>query len=619
MYLKKQHRGQKRRRRTYVAVAHNVWDGADSGHTGRARPEVIVNLGREGNLDPEQAEAVRVMAQALYDFRLSRGDSPVQAVAAVRAQLAPVEAPIRVLSSRMIGMRLLLEPVWEALGLGEAFRRYEAEHRITFPLERVAFGMVLNRLVDPKSKLACNDWLQKIAYFPEAGPKWGVQHFYRSMDLMHDHCDDVEDTVYEAMWELLPPGLRGTWLVDTTSMYFEMNRSDEELDELLAAHNDAAAAGTKPPLAPVPQVVNEPYFRMRGHNKDGHSGDPQVVIASVCTVNGQIVHHKTYPGNTNDVTIGRDLIETLQPPEGTTPVWVSDAGMVAEEHLAMLDDNHWHRITADSARKSKFAKEHVLPLTGQFKQHPDKPKFSYREALFPAEESPSGRAEKWILVRNALERERQLARLPKQKALALDWLDRQHEMDPHGRGLCKVASHLSLKKFIKASDRVPGQFVFNEEVYKRETQLAGTSLLRTTLTTLPAPDVHDAYQLLQEVERNHRELKTPMRIRPSQHRADHRIKAHVMINTLAVNCLRAIEAKTGVAAHHLRDLTQQVTATEVAQGSRRWWQLSELAAPFVQALGRLGIKPPPCTWDLWRNGGAKAGKAELASEPAFRA
>lgn len=511
----------------------------------------------------------------------------------------------------MIGMRLLLEPVWEALGLGEAFRRYAAEHRIKFPLERVIFGMVLNRLVDPKSKLGCNDWLQDIAFFPEADPKWGVQHFYRSLDLLHDHYNDVEETVYEAMWEALPPALRGTWLVDTTSMYFEMNRSDEELADLLEAHRAASAAGTEPPLAPLPQIVNEPHFRMRGHNKEGHGGDPQVVIASVCTVDGQIVHHQTYPGNTNDVTIGRDLIETLEPPEGTIPVWVSDGGMVSEELLAMLDKHDWHRITAESARKSKFAQAHVLPLVGRYKQHPDKPKFSYREVVVTAEESPSARAEKWILVRNALDRERKLGRLPKQKEQVLAELERQREEDPHGRGLCKVASHLTLKKFVKPSETVPGQYVFNEEAYRREQQLAGTSLLRTSLTILSAPEVHDAYQLLQEVERNHRELKTPMRIRPAQHRADHRIKAHVMLNTLAINCLRAIERETEVAAHHLRDLTQQVTATEMAQGSHRWWQLSELGQPFVQLLRKLGIKAPPQTWEVWRNDGPGAGKAEL--------
>lgn len=77
MYIKKHHRGQGRRKRTYVAVAHNVWDGNDSGRdAGQARPEVVMNLGRDRDLDPEQAEAVRVMAQALYDFRISRGDTP---------------------------------------------------------------------------------------------------------------------------------------------------------------------------------------------------------------------------------------------------------------------------------------------------------------------------------------------------------------------------------------------------------------------------------------------------------------------------------------------------------------------------------------------------------------
>ncbi|MBU6428959.1 MAG: transposase [Cyanobacteria bacterium REEB65] len=612
MYLKKQNRGRGRRKRTYVSVAHNLWEGSGR-EEGQARPAIVMNLGKLGDLQIEQSEYVRVMAQALYDLRISRGDSPEQAVAVVQAQMRPAAEPIKILSSRLIGMRLLLEPVWEALGLGEAFRRYASQHAITFPLERVVFGMVLNRLVDPKSKRACNDWLQDLAYFPEA-EGWEVQHFYRSMDLMHKHRDDVGKVVFEAMWELLPPELRSVWLVDTTSLYFEMTRSDEELADLLGAHETAAGnPDLRSPLAPVPQVVNEPFLRMRGHNKDGHKGDPQVVLASICSPDGQILQHKVYPGNTNDKTIGRDLLENLRPPEGTVPVWISDGGMVASAHVAMLDKDHkWHRITAESARQSKFAKERVMPLPGRYKQHPDKPKFSYREVIFTADDSPSGRAEKWILVRNAIDRERQLAKLPEHKTAVLDGLSRQYEEDPHGKSLCAIATHPTYKKFVKPSEKVAGQFVFNEEAYRREEQLAGTSLLRTTLTSFEAHAVHDAYQLLQEVERNHREFKTPMRLRPAYHRAERRILAHVMVNTLALNCLRAIETRTGMSPQALRDLTNQVTAVEMRQGSRTWWQLSELAKPFVQTLKRLGIEAPPKTWDVWRNGEPELRKAKLA-------
>jgi hypothetical protein len=606
MYFKRYRKGQGRQKKTYVGVAHNVWEGHEQGG-GQVKPVMVLNLGNEATLDPDQREAARVMAQALYDMRIAKGDNPAQALAETKRLLMPVQARIRVVSSREFGMRLLLGRVWTDLGMDEAFRLYAAQHKLKFPLERVVFGMVLNRLVDPKSKRACNDWLLELAYFPEANKKWDVQHFYRALDVLHDHWDDVEAILYRALWERTPPELRKVWLVDTTSMYFEMTRSDKDLAELLDEHITAELEGTQPPLAPVPQVVNrEPFFRMMGHNKDGHPGDPQVVIASVVTPGGQIVRHRVYPGNTNDFTIAQDLIENLPAPAGTLRVWVSDAGTVNDDRLLALDLDGWDRITAEALRGDPWLEEHLLKLPGRFRQSTDAPKFSYRERIFSADEITMARPEKFILVRNALERERQLKKLAKQKEEVLQALSRQKDDKPHGKALCDVASNASLKKFLKNSDKVPGQYVFDDDTYRRELRLAGTRLLRTTLQSWDAQDVHNAYQLLQEVERNHRELKTPLRLRPCYHRRAHRIRAHVMINVLAINCLRQMEQRTGIPAHDLRRLAQEVKAVEMQQGTQRWWQCSELSPRFREALAKLGIEPPSNTWDPWREEAAGA-------------
>ena len=56
-------------------------------------------------------------------------------------------------------MRLLLSVPWQKLGIGKALAAHEKKHKSEFPLERVVFAMVLNRLVDPKSKRACNEWV----------------------------------------------------------------------------------------------------------------------------------------------------------------------------------------------------------------------------------------------------------------------------------------------------------------------------------------------------------------------------------------------------------------------------------------------------------------------------
>src|SRR5690606_34133760 len=133
--------------------------------------------------------------------------------------------------------------------------------------ERIVFAMVLNRLVDPGSKRACNEWVRNEAWLPEAGDV-DVQHFYRVLDLMEAHTDAILDAVGRAAREACPDDELATLLIDTTTSYFEREFDEatrgqtlEEWEAVWEGHGDE-------PSSPPPQVVNPPPLRMRGHSKD---------------------------------------------------------------------------------------------------------------------------------------------------------------------------------------------------------------------------------------------------------------------------------------------------------------------------------------------------------------
>ena len=127
----------------------------------------------------------RVAAQALFDSRVAGGMSPTEAAHDVARSFAPMQRlQGRIVQSRKLGMRLLLAPIWQQLGIHEALKDFARAHRLrAFDLERLLFGLVTNRIVDPMSKRAANEWLQEDAYFPEA-EGWEVQHYYRALDLL---------------------------------------------------------------------------------------------------------------------------------------------------------------------------------------------------------------------------------------------------------------------------------------------------------------------------------------------------------------------------------------------------------------------------------------------------
>lgn len=608
MYIKRTRKWRSSREITYLSLAHNIWEERADGRK-QTRPLILMALGPEHEADPVYLKDLVASAQAMFDRRVVDGMGAVEAAEDVARSFQPHLGTVRVLANRKLGLRLLLAPIWEALGIKEALEAFAKEHRIrAFDFERLIFGLVLNRIIDPKSKRAANEWLQEDAYYPEA-EGWEVQHYYRALDVLHENWPQLEEMLFRALWNLSDEELRKLLLIDTTSMYFEANADDEELAELEAdwAAYDAGKR-EKPPHRPRPSTVNEPAMRMRGHNKDGHPGDPQVVIASVCLPNGLVLRHTVHPGNTADVTIAADLVETMAlPEEADVKLWVSDGGMTSEKLRGMLDGGGWFRLTAESLRKSAFAKSHILPLVGRYEAHPTKPQYSFKTVFVDAQTSPSHRPETWVLVRNARERERQLKKLAEHIERVKEALTKKEPDGSHSKTMCGIATHPTLKRYVKPSEKVPGRFVMDHDAIRREEQLAGTRLLRTTLLDMPGHEIFEAYQLLQVVERNHREYKGPLQLRPCYHRSSDRIRAHVMLTILAANCVRMLELKTGESIADLRKRFDRIMATQVTEYGRRVWKSTDLSEEDLAALRKAGAGDVPASWYHWRESPPRAG------------
>ncbi|MBM3270573.1 MAG: hypothetical protein FJZ01_23305 [Candidatus Sericytochromatia bacterium] len=94
-------------------------------------------------------------------------------------------------------------------------------------------------------------------------------------------------------------------------------------------------------------------------------------------------------------------------------------------------------------------------------------------------------------------------------------------------------------------------------------------------------------------------MKGPLLLRPCYHRSTHRIRAHVMLVLLAVNCLRVLEEQTGRSIAELRKIFNPLMASEVEDDGQPRWQRTELTAAQADVLDKLGIPRPPQTWAMW--------------------
>jgi hypothetical protein len=195
----------------YLQLAHNRRVG------GVTRAEVLVNLGREDELDIEG---------------LSRLAASIARYADGEGALAPLgcgaggDEGLEVQGSRALGGVWLLDALWRRLGVDEALGRVLGARRFSTDVERVLFAMVANRALDPCSKLACSEWAMEDAAIPGLE---GIDEdqCYRAMDLLveADAEAKVQEAVFFACADLLNLEV-DLLFFDTTSTYFERDEPE---------------------------------------------------------------------------------------------------------------------------------------------------------------------------------------------------------------------------------------------------------------------------------------------------------------------------------------------------------------------------------------------------------
>lgn len=73
--------------------------------------------------------------------------------------------------------------------------RLLAKTEISAPLDEAVYAMVLNRISDPLSKRAVNEWVNEI-YRPSFD-ELQLHHFYRALDFLIENKELVESELFE--------------------------------------------------------------------------------------------------------------------------------------------------------------------------------------------------------------------------------------------------------------------------------------------------------------------------------------------------------------------------------------------------------------------------------------
>ena len=538
----------------YLALAHNEWD-AD---TRRSKAKVLYNFGREDQLDRDAL--TRLVASI---NRYLGVDEPPAAGADTPASAAAVAA-LGFVAARRLGGVWALDGLWDQLGIATTLRTLAAGRRFTTDVERVVFALVANRALEPTSKLAATQWVAERAWIP------GLEVVsddacYRAMDWLLEIADELAEQTYWATADLLNLEV-DLLFFDTTSTYFETDTAD--------AGEGEAAVG----------------FRSYGKSKDHRADLPQIVIGMAVTRSGIPIRVWTWPGNTGDSPLIRQVKDDLRAWKLGRVVWVTDRGFASAENRRYLQRAGGHYICGEKLRGDSPEAAAALARQGRYRTVAGN--LRVKEVVV----DDGAMRDRFVICHNpdAAERDRMvrdqlLARLTE----AIADTDR---LATDERAAVAARLPAGLRRLLRTTGA--GKLRIDRAAVAAEAKLDGKFLLRTSDPTLSAEDVALGYKQLLEVERGWRDMKSTLELRPIFHRLEDRIRAHVILCWLALLLIRVAEATTGDTWRRLRQELDRLHVGTFTGPAGTVAQRTDITGRQHAILRALDVDAPPRFLDV---------------------
>jgi hypothetical protein len=569
MYVKTTARKTKSGPVRYLHLAHNEWDPV----AGRSVPKILYGFGREDQLDRDAVKRLVTSLARLLD--------PADALAATAG------ADLEFLESRPFGGTFTLDALWRRLGIDTVMRGldttpHRGRPRDTGVTERVLFGLVANRALAPSSKLAAADWINHDVHI-DGLPETSDDACYRAMDWLHDVREQLEVGVFHQVANLLNLEV-DLLFFDTTSTYFELEDPDTPVDRdergnALPTDGDGDGSGS----GGASEVANSAGFRTYGKSKDSRDDLPQIVIGMAVTRDGIPVRVWSWPGNTNDSALIRQVKDDMRDWTLSKIVWVADRGFSSERNRRYLRQGDHAYIIGEKLRSDSPEIKAALSRQGRYTDIAEnmrvkEVKVSDTER-FVICHNPDG------ATRDAHMRAQLVAQLEELIA-GSDTLAVMKRGELRGR----ISTKPGLNRYLRVTSG--GLLRIDKAKMKTEANLDGKYLLRCSDPHLPAADIALGYKQLLEVERGWRDMKQILDLRPVYHRLEERIRAHVVLCWLALLLIRIIETSTGDTWNNVRRHLDLLHAGTFTGPTGLFRQRTELSKPQRDLLTKLDITPP---------------------------
>lgn len=446
--------------------------------------------------------------------------------------------------ARRFGGVYLIQDLMKKLGVLQVLRTQLRKRHYSTPVTDAVVAMVVNRLLEPMSKRAVDEWVREDIYFPE-NEGLELQHFYRGLDFLEDCKDTIED---ELFWKTRTLFNRKVDIIfyDTTSTYVEGEGESELLEY--------------------------------GYSRDRRGDRKQIVVGLVCDRDGLPVCSSVFPGSTMDMTTVEKMLRRVKRFEFERCIFVCDRGMVSEANLEAIEKAEYEYLVGVKLRGLTEVRDKVLCSRGRFQKVDGS--LEVKEVIL------NGR--RYIICRNPEEAERD--RLIREEIVA-KLSEELQSFDMTKKKECSIITHSLKKRFVRKLES--GRIVLDKGKITQESRYDGKYVLLTTDRELEPSELAFQYKHLFSVEHAFRTLKSGINLRPFYHWTTPRIKAHVSLCVLSYFLQRYAEIKTEKSWDVIRKHMNRISAIKISLKKGEIVKRSQLTNFQKLLLNQLDTEEPP--------------------------
>jgi hypothetical protein len=520
---------------------------------GKPTHEVLARLGRIDHLTPAQKEEM-----GRFFLRMAGVEEPPAVAKAAPSGAADGLNDPEIGETRGFGDIFAIGEAWKSLQLDALVRSVIGERAFEFDLERAVFAMVANRLSAPKSKYGTVEWLFRDVYLPTGKPL-DADHLYETLTWLADVQPELELSIYRM--------LVGSGRLDATAVFYDTTGVWFE-------------------------GLGPPELAARGRKKGTHPANRRMILVGlVRSQNGWPIAHRVFPGNTADVSTVRVMLQDLVERFGVRRfIFVGDRGMVSEEVISLLEDDlKVEYVLATKLRGNEEVRDEVLSRPGRYEEL--EPNLGVKEVWVENR--------RYVVCRNQIE--------------ALNDVRRREEIvgtlrEKHLGRPCKATTKRAKKLVTSGSF---GRYLVEQDGFleidpakvAKDERYDGKWVIRTN-AKLTTEEAARLYKKEVGVERDFRDLKSFIELRPVFHHLDARVRAHVFVCILAKIVARELETRlhrnsyVGSSVQSVLMELARIRVAEIGAGDERRYVRTRLTPPQEMLFRRLEMDPARLPWRL---------------------